>query len=162
MRRDIFHPDFKAQPWWWEAWTPNNALSVDPPARTDVVIVGAGYGGLSTALELRRNGIDCVVLERGVFGIGASGVVALLANLPAHAVPHLVQVGQLGYKHFFGVAPHADLAFAFVDGGRLGACLAHKVAVFGQAMFAQGLHHGVAFRRAHLQHHTELFVKQGL
>ena len=70
MRTDIFHPDFKAQPWWWEAWTPNNALSVDPPAKTDVVIVGAGYGGLSTALELRRNGIDCVVLERGVFGIG--------------------------------------------------------------------------------------------
>ncbi len=72
MRTDIFHPGFKAQPWWWEAWTPDNALSVDPPAKTDVVIVGAGYGGLSTALELRRNDIDCVVLERGVFGIGAS------------------------------------------------------------------------------------------
>jgi glycine/D-amino acid oxidase-like deaminating enzyme len=72
MRADIFHPGFKAQPWWWEAWTPNNSLSVDPPAKTDVVIVGAGYGGLSTALELRRNNIDCVVLERGVFGIGAS------------------------------------------------------------------------------------------
>ena len=69
---DIFHPDFKAQPWWWEAWHPNNALSQDPPAKTDIVIVGAGYGGLSTALELRRNGVDCVVLERGVFGIGAS------------------------------------------------------------------------------------------
>ncbi len=72
MRKDIFHPDFKAQPWWWEAWTPNTALSQDPPARTQVVIIGAGYGGLSTALELRRNGIECVVLERGVFGIGAS------------------------------------------------------------------------------------------
>ncbi|MEI6200542.1 MAG: FAD-dependent oxidoreductase, partial [Enhydrobacter sp.] len=72
LRSDIFHPSFKAQPWWWEAWNPNNDLSVDPPARTDVVIVGAGYGGLSTALELRRNGVDCVVLERGVFGIGAS------------------------------------------------------------------------------------------
>lgn len=72
MRQDIFHPDFKAQPWWWEAWTPNNALSQDPPAKTDVVIVGAGYGGLSTALELRRNGIEATVLERGVFGIGAS------------------------------------------------------------------------------------------
>ena len=66
MRKDIFHPDFKAQPWWWEAWTPNNALSQDPPAKTDVVIVGAGYGGLSTALELRaqRRRRD-VVLERG-------------------------------------------------------------------------------------------------
>ncbi len=68
----IFHPGFKAQPWWWEAWTPNNALSQDPPAKTDVAIVGAGYGGLATALELRRNGIAATVLERGVFGIGAS------------------------------------------------------------------------------------------
>ena len=71
-RKDIYAPGFKPQPWWWEAWTPNNALSQDPPAKTQVVIVGAGYGGLSTALELRRNGIDAVVLERGVFGIGAS------------------------------------------------------------------------------------------
>ena len=69
---DIFHRDFKAEPWWWEAWHPSNALSQDPPARTHVVVVGAGYGGLSTALELRRNGIDCVVLERGDFGVGAS------------------------------------------------------------------------------------------
>ena len=70
--KDIFHRDFKAEPWWWEAWRPNNALSQDPPARTDVVIVGADYGGLSTALELGRNGIGAVVLERGDFGIGAS------------------------------------------------------------------------------------------
>ena len=55
---DIFHPTFKAAPWWWEAWTPSNALSQDPPPRTDVVIVGAGYGGLSTALELRRHGVE--------------------------------------------------------------------------------------------------------
>src|SRR5205823_9009591 len=45
-RADIFHPAFKAQPWWWEAWTPNNALSQDPPGKPDVAIVGAGYGGL--------------------------------------------------------------------------------------------------------------------
>ena len=36
------------------------------------MIVGAGYGGLSTALELRRNGVGAVVLERGDFGVGAS------------------------------------------------------------------------------------------
>ena len=70
--KEIFHPDFKAAPWWWEAWTPNNALSQDPPLKTDVVIVGAGYGGLSTSLELRRNGVGAVVLERGDFGVGAS------------------------------------------------------------------------------------------
>ena len=70
--KEIFHPDFKAAPWWWEAWKPNNALSQDPPLKTDVVIVGAGYGGLSTSLELRRNGVGAVVLERGDFGVGAS------------------------------------------------------------------------------------------
>ena len=73
MRNDIFAPGFKAQPWWWEAWTPNNALSQDPPAKTDVAIVGAGYGGLSTALELARSGVEVTVLERGDFGVGASG-----------------------------------------------------------------------------------------
>jgi glycine/D-amino acid oxidase-like deaminating enzyme len=72
MHKDVFHPDFKAEPWWWEAWAPNNALSQDPPAKTDVAIVGAGYGGLATALELRRNGVAAVVLERGDFGVGAS------------------------------------------------------------------------------------------
>ena len=72
MADSVFHKDFKAMPWWWEWWHPNNDLSQDPPLRTDVLVVGAGYGGLSTALELRRNGIDAVVLERGVFGIGAS------------------------------------------------------------------------------------------
>src|SRR5215208_1452761 len=70
--KEIFHPDFKAAPWWWEAWKPNNALSQDPPPKTDVAIVGAGYGGLSTSLELRRNGVGAVVLERGDFGVGAS------------------------------------------------------------------------------------------
>jgi len=69
---DIFHPDFKAAPWWWEAWQPDNALSQDPPASVDVAIVGAGYGGLATALELRRRGVGAAVLERGDFGVGAS------------------------------------------------------------------------------------------
>ena len=71
-RGSIYHPDFKAQPWWWEAWRPNDVLSQDPPAKTEIVIVGAGYGGLATALELRRNGVEAVVLERGDFGVGAS------------------------------------------------------------------------------------------
>ena len=59
-------------PWWWEWWHPNNELSQDPPLKTDVLVVGAGYGGLSTALELARSGVDVTVLERGDFGVGAS------------------------------------------------------------------------------------------
>ena len=60
MAADIFHRDFKAAPWWWEWWHPSNELSQDPPLKTDVLVVGAGYGGLSTALELRRNGIEAI------------------------------------------------------------------------------------------------------
>lgn len=39
----------------------------------DVVIVGGGFAGLSTALELRQRGLDVVVLEREFAGFGASG-----------------------------------------------------------------------------------------
>ena len=39
----------------------------------DVAVVGGGYTGLSTALELARNGVDVVVLEAEAFGYNASG-----------------------------------------------------------------------------------------
>lgn len=69
---DVFHPDFKAMPYWWEAWHPTAADPVDLPATVTVAIVGGGYGGLSTALELTKNGVDCVVLEAAELGFGAS------------------------------------------------------------------------------------------
>jgi glycine/D-amino acid oxidase-like deaminating enzyme len=72
MAEPVFHKDFKAMPWWWEWWHPTNELSQDPPRKTDVLVVGAGYGGLSTALELARSGVEVTVLERGDFGVGAS------------------------------------------------------------------------------------------
>jgi glycine/D-amino acid oxidase-like deaminating enzyme len=72
MAEALFHPDFKASPYWWEAWRPNADGSADLPARADVAVVGAGYGGLATALELCRAGTAVVVIEAGEFGSGAS------------------------------------------------------------------------------------------
>lgn len=43
------------------------------PAETDVAIVGAGYAGLSTALNLAQKGIHAVVLEAREPGWGGSG-----------------------------------------------------------------------------------------
>lgn len=42
-------------------------------ASADVVVVGAGFTGLSCALALRRAGVDVVVLEREHAGFGGSG-----------------------------------------------------------------------------------------
>ena len=67
-----FHPDFKAFPYWWEAYQPAAGELVDVPAKIDVAIVGAGYAGLSAAIELADLGVRAVVLEAGVPGQGAS------------------------------------------------------------------------------------------
>ena len=97
-----------------------------------------------------------------MFGVGIDGVVALLADLPAHGVPHLVQVRQRRAEHSLGIAPDLQFALACVDFRRDRACLAHKVAELGQAVLAQRLHHVITLGGAHLQQHTQLFVEQGL
>ncbi|MCX7380722.1 MAG: FAD-binding oxidoreductase [Alphaproteobacteria bacterium] len=68
----IFAPGFKPEPYWWEAYKPVAGELVDVPKTVRVAIVGGGYGGLATALELHRLGVDCVVLEAKELGHGAS------------------------------------------------------------------------------------------
>src|SRR5512132_4574504 len=60
------------------AWTPAaEPLPVTRPLegdrRADVVIVGAGYTGLSAALHLAERGADVVVLDAAEPGWGGSG-----------------------------------------------------------------------------------------
>jgi len=47
--------------------------SLDADLRTDVVVIGGGYTGLSAALSLKAAGVDVVVLEQDFAGAGASG-----------------------------------------------------------------------------------------
>ncbi len=47
--------------------------SIAGDLRTDVVVIGGGYTGLSAALSLRAAGIDVAVVERDFAGAGASG-----------------------------------------------------------------------------------------
>src|ERR1043166_2959887 len=68
----LFHPDFTASPFWWEAWQPSADGSADLPARADAAIVGAGYGGVATGPELRRARTNVVVIEANECGSGAS------------------------------------------------------------------------------------------
>jgi glycine/D-amino acid oxidase-like deaminating enzyme len=71
LNTELFTENFKVTPYWWEAAAPRKIN--DPlPETADVVIVGGGFAGLSTALELARNGTKAVVLEAEEFGHGAS------------------------------------------------------------------------------------------
>ena len=47
--------------------------SLDGSVEADICVVGAGYTGLTTALELARQGVNVVVLEAREAGFGGSG-----------------------------------------------------------------------------------------
>ncbi|WP_458098120.1 NAD(P)/FAD-dependent oxidoreductase [Roseomonas sp. WA12] len=70
--RDILAPDFSAEPHWWRAAPREPAQDVALPARADIVVVGAGYAGLSAALHAARAGRSVVVIEAREPGWGAS------------------------------------------------------------------------------------------
>ncbi|MEP6146274.1 MAG: FAD-binding oxidoreductase, partial [Nisaea sp.] len=72
MQSDIFTEDFKTEPYWWER-TPRPDISAPPlPEKADVVIVGAGYTGLSAALVLARAGRSVLVFDAEDAGWGCS------------------------------------------------------------------------------------------
>ena len=72
METDLFTPDFKCEPFWWEdAPRPEKQLS-DLPAEVDVVVVGAGYTGLHTAIQTARAGLGTLVLDADALGYGCS------------------------------------------------------------------------------------------
>jgi gamma-glutamylputrescine oxidase len=52
---------------------PEPETTLSGMAETEVAVIGAGYAGLSTAIELRRRGVDVALLERRYAGFGASG-----------------------------------------------------------------------------------------
>ncbi|NLR97844.1 FAD-binding oxidoreductase [Rhizobium sp. P38BS-XIX] len=59
-------------------WTltagPGPELSGRLPSRSDIVVIGGGFTGLTTALHLARAGKSVIVLEAGKLGAGASGM----------------------------------------------------------------------------------------
>ena len=64
----------KLTPYWLDTATPSGDYRRNPvPERADIAIVGAGFTGLSAALEAARHGARVVVLDSHTVGWGASG-----------------------------------------------------------------------------------------
>ena len=114
MSRHLFHPDFKPEPYWWEAARPTVDGSQDLPEATEVLVVGSGYAGLACALELQRGGktatdprgADTIFLlsdgapsnragDRLLAGDALEGEIKkfLDANRPFRGVVHTIGVG---------------------------------------------------------------------
>ncbi len=68
----IFASGYREYPFWWEAFEPASPDLADVPRDTRVAVIGAGYAGLATALELSRLGIEATVIDANDPGFGAS------------------------------------------------------------------------------------------
>ncbi|MFZ8758474.1 FAD-dependent oxidoreductase [Microbacterium sp. HMH0099] len=66
---------------WQSASAPVEGTPLVPDRRHDVVIVGAGITGLSTAVLLAEAGVDVAVVDAGPVGQGATGASAAEASL---------------------------------------------------------------------------------
>lgn len=72
MAESVFTPDVKFQPYWWDAAPYKPLPTVELPKSVDVVVMGAGYVGLSAALTLARGGRDVLICEMGAVNNGGA------------------------------------------------------------------------------------------
>jgi len=63
--------ELNESPLWWNNTLPIPMTHSSLPERSDVVVVGGGFSGISAALELRRSGIEVAVIDKAWPGNGA-------------------------------------------------------------------------------------------
>ena len=112
------------KPLWKLDRTPPTGTPFDPGARHDVIIVGAGLTGLSTAVMLTRAGLDVAVIEAGAVAElatgGNTGKLSLLqgkrlaeirAHHPASLVQAYVEGNREGMEWLLAFADHAGVSY---------------------------------------------------
>ncbi|MGU3401064.1 NAD(P)/FAD-dependent oxidoreductase [Brucellaceae bacterium D45D] len=127
----------------WEKTAPAapKTLALQGDMHADVVIVGGGFTGLSTALHLAQKGVKTVVLEGVEIGYGGSGRNVGLVNAGMWVMPDDLP-GVLGEKYgdrlldVLGQAP--KLVFELIEKHKI-ACEVEKQGTLHCAVGDQGL-----------------------
>jgi glycine/D-amino acid oxidase-like deaminating enzyme len=85
----------------------------------DVVIIGAGIIGLSTAFELGRSGASCIVLDAGRPGAASGAAAGLLAPSIGHLAPDVEAFFRDSLNRFpalIGSLREFDVSLAMISG----------------------------------------------
>lgn len=105
----------------WENTAPSgpSLRSLSEKVSTDVVIVGAGIAGLSTALHLAEAGVSVIVLESGQLGGGATGKSGglIVPDFVRHLPSELEQAlgGKAGSKLVQMIGHSAQACFDLIN-----------------------------------------------
>jgi glycine/D-amino acid oxidase-like deaminating enzyme len=140
---------WSSAPFWWEAAPREEAIDADLPSAVDVLIVGAGFTGLSAALTLARS---VLVLDAGPPGFGASSRNGGMIG-SGHRVPFdwlcrtageakaldVVREGMLSLEWTTGLIAREQIACAFQRTGRFRAAWrpGHYEAIAREVVFQQ-------------------------
>ncbi len=129
--------------------------AVADPKQTDVVIVGAGIGGLSAGLEAARGGLNVIVIDMAsVFGghaVMSSGLICFV-DTPVQREHQVVDSPELAYQDFLrhGEDAHRDWVRLYVQNSRREIYdWLQEVGVAGWELFPQ-LIPGNSVRRQHV------------
>ncbi len=104
-------PDVKFEPLWWEDARPGPGTSDEPPAGTDVLVVGSGYAGLNCAIELARAGTDVTVVDAMAIGEGASSRAAGFTSGRTGVSKQINLTAMVGADRAGAILAEADEAY---------------------------------------------------
>ena len=114
----------------------NKPEDLQPPlsgdATADVVIVGGGLTGLSTALELKERGVDVAIIEKNFCGSGASGrnaghltptigkdIPTILTMFGRERAQRLLHFADGSIEHATGIMEKYNIDCDYVAGGNI-------------------------------------------